>query len=65
MNGYPSPSRWSDQLWRSAVTLLGAALVVYLAYKLFTAVWQFLLIAAVLGLVISLAVRGVRGRSGW
>lgn len=65
MNGYPSPSRWTDALWRAAITLAAAALLVNFAHGLLTHSWRFLLVIAVLGLVVSLAVRGVRGRSGW
>lgn len=59
------PMRWSDQLWRSALTLLFAAVVVYVAYKLFSALWPFLLIVAGLVLVIRIAIGAERSRSGW
>lgn len=61
----PSPGGWSDQVWRSAWTLLLAVGVVYVASRLFSAVWPFLLIIAGLVLVIRIAIGAVRGRSGW
>lgn len=65
---YPSPSRWTDQLWRSAVTLLGAALLVYFAFKLFSIVWPLLAIAAGILLVIRIALSAatnLRDKSDW
>lgn len=62
---YPSPSRWTDQVWRSALTLLAASLVVYWAWRLLSTTWPFLLVVGGLVLVLRIAIGTVRGRSDW
>lgn len=61
----PSPSRWTDQVWRSALTLLAASLAVFLAWRLLSTTWPLLLILGGLVLVIRIAIGAVRGRSEW
>jgi hypothetical protein len=62
---YPSPDRWSDQLWRAVLTLLATAIGAFVAWKLLAQLFPGLLVAAVLLLVLRLAVGGIRGRREW
>ncbi len=61
----PSPSGWTDQLWRAVVTLLVAAVAVYVAWRLFSAVMPMLIVIVVLLAILRLAIGGYQRRSGW
>lgn len=59
-----SPTKWSEALWRAVLTLLVAAGGAWLAARLFAAVWELLLVLAVVVFAFRLAL-GVRGRREW
>lgn len=60
----PSPGRWSDQLWRSALTLLATTVALYFAWQLLSAAWPVILVMGCLALVIRIAIGSTR-RSEW
>lgn len=62
---YPSSSRWTDRVWRSALTLVAASLAIFVARQLLSVTWPFLLVLGGVLLVIRIAVGAVRGRSEW
>ncbi len=64
MSGHYPPSRWSDQLWRSALTLLAVVVLVNLAVGFARPLVAPLLVLAGLAVVFRLIV-GFRSRDEW
>lgn len=60
------PSSWLDRLFGAAVSLLLAALALYVAAQLVLSVWRVLLASLVVGLISTGLVVGIRNRrDGW
>lgn len=61
----PSPERWTDQLWRATITLLAAAIGLYIAWQLISSLIVPLVIVAVLLFVLRIVFGVVGGRNQW
>lgn len=61
----PLPSRWTDQLWRAVLTVLAAAVGVYIAWKLLSVALPFLVVIIGLLFVLKIALVGFQRRSDW
>lgn len=61
----PTPTRWTDQIWRAAWALLAASFAVSLAASVFQTTWPFLLVAGGTALAVRIAVAAVRARTEW
>lgn len=62
---YSSPERWTDQLQRATITLLAAAVGLYIAWQLISTILPVLIILSVLMLIIRLALGLGRRGDGW
>lgn len=65
MSRYPSPSRWTDDLWRATLTLLAVGLGLHLAWQLIAPLLVPLLILGGLLLVLRLAVGAIGRQDRW
>jgi len=58
------PSSWLDRLFGTALSLLLAALALYVAAQLVLSVWRILVAFLVVGLISTGLVMGIRNRRG-
>lgn len=65
MSRYPSPSRWTDDLWRATLTLLAVGLGLHLAWQLIEPLLPLLLILSGVLLVLRLVVGAIGRRDRW